>query len=115
MILRDEGAPQWIIDLIDGLYSARRILPSLAHRSEYQDAALLDVGGWTDSAVGQRTAMPRLYSDAKLIMQARRKSSLIVAARIALRTHTETEGSTVFPSWDSVSTTIQHFNWWIAG
>ena len=102
LILRDAGAPQWLIDEIDGLYSARRILPPLAHRSEFQDAALLDVGGWNDSAVGQRTAMPMLYSHAKLIMQARRKSSLIVAARIALRAHTEAQEPSVFPSWDDL-------------
>ena len=44
----------------------------------------LEVGGWVDSADKARSAMPRLYSEAKMIRQHKLKGELTQMARQAL-------------------------------
>ena len=71
------------MDAIEGLYSFRRILPTLAHKSEFDTTERLDVGGWTDAKDKSRASMPSLYSAANLHMQNTRKSEAIYMARSA--------------------------------
>ncbi len=72
LLLRGMGIPQEVIDEITGLYALRRIVPTLAHVSELSEVALLGIGGWVDSKDQSRMAMPFRYSEANMIMQAKR-------------------------------------------
>ena len=83
LLLRSLGTPPSALDAIEGLYSFRRILPTLAHKSEFDTTERLDVGGWTDAKDKTRASMPNLYSAAKLHMQNTRKSETIYMARSA--------------------------------
>ena len=68
-LLRSRGVTTAELDEVDGLYSARRVLPSLAHASSFNTLERLDVGGWLDPTESRRVAMPQLFSEAKLSVQ----------------------------------------------
>ena len=102
LMLRDAGVPQAALDQIEGLYSFRRVLPTCAHREGYGAEALLDVGGWTDPDKKVRIAMPLLYSEAKLTMQAVRKDHLIKQATRALLESWTSSSSSSSPSWEDL-------------
>ena len=99
VLLRALGVSEEIIAQTDMLYCFRRLFPTLAHRSDFQDMELLDVCGWNDKEAKERHAMPRLYSAAKLEMQFRRKAELVAASRLAIRDSFLAKGPTA-PSWD---------------
>ena len=84
LLLRAYGASQEAIDQLFGLYAFRRILPTLAHKSDFSTEERLDVGGWTDSASKTRLAMPTLYSAAKLYQHSALKSELVMLSTKAL-------------------------------
>ena len=80
LALRAAGVSQEVIDLIEGLYSFRRILPTLAHRASFNVSERIDVGAWISKEEKTEAAMPQLYSEAKLTMQSLRKSELVYLA-----------------------------------
>ena len=102
LLLRSKGAPQDLLDAIDGLYSCRRIEPTLAQRSTYSVPESLEVGGWVDSADKARSAMPRLYSEAKMYMQFQLKGELVDLARRALAIAFDDEKLSSHPSWEDL-------------
>ena len=65
MLLKARGVSDEVLAATDMLYCFRRLFPSLAHRSGFNEPELLDVGGWNDPAAKQRNAMPRLYRKRK--------------------------------------------------
>ena len=80
LALRAAGVLQEIIDMLEGLYSFRRVLPTLAHRAAFNVSERLDVGAWVSKEEKAEAAMPQLYSEAKLTMQALKKAELIFLA-----------------------------------
>ena len=62
------------IDAIKGVYSARHILPTFAEVANLNPSDSLDVGGWSSRAAAPDTAMPNLYSAARLWKMASVKS-----------------------------------------
>ena len=98
VLLRSLGCPQSAADAIEGLYSFRRVLPTLAHKSEFYTTERLDVGGWTDAKEKGRATMPNLNSAATLHMQNNRKSELIFMAR---ETHAQFFDSEIAGSYNS--------------
>ena len=76
-----------MVDQIEGLYSARRVLPTLADASFYSDVEKLDIGGWFSKDASSRSAMPHRYSSARLFVQATLKKNLVVAAGKAFQAH----------------------------
>ena len=73
LYLRSMGVPQEELDLISGLYSARRVWPSWADYLEATPEVRLDIGGWCDQAASTRVSMPNLYSEARLLTQEKTK------------------------------------------
>ena len=65
------------IDAIEGVYSARHILPTFAEVANLNPSDRLDVGGWSSRAAAQDTAMPNLYSAARLWKMASIKERVI--------------------------------------
>ena len=45
-ILRAEGVEEMLWSQVEGLYSARRVLPTLADVSRYDPDERLDIGSW---------------------------------------------------------------------
>ena len=101
VLLRSLGISEDIIAATDVLYCFRRLFPTLAHRSSFEDQEALDVGGWNDPVAKQRNAMPRLYSSAKLEMQYRRKAELVSTARLAIRNSFLAKGPSA-PTWEQL-------------
>ena len=70
--------PKAALEFLEGRYSSRRILPTLAHKSGFDITEQLDGGGWTDAKDTARGAMPDLCSSAKLHMANQRIAELVV-------------------------------------
>ena len=103
LMLRAYGASQEAIDELFGLYAFRRILPTLAHQSNFSTEERLDVGGWTDPAAKTRIDMPALYSSAHSFRQISLKSELVEMATSALALfHTSSKETTINPSWETI-------------
>ena len=101
LMLRVYGATQEAIDELFGLYAFRRILPTLAHQSNFTTEERLDVGGWIDPAAKTRVAMPALYSSAHSFGQIALKSELVELANSALTMfHESSDDKPLNPSWD---------------
>ena len=110
LYLKAMGVSQEDIDGITGLYSGRRVLPSVADYAQKPPEFRLDVGGWTDTNTNSRLSMPNLYSNARLNTQARRKKELLVMINLAYgkfchATHAsnlkpEMSPEYISPSWD---------------
>ena len=75
------GVPPETAAQLKGLYAARRVLPTLAHRMGFTEPERLDVGAWSNPNL----AMPQRYSEAKLDQQADLRTELITVASCALR------------------------------
>jgi hypothetical protein len=80
IILEAIGVPNINRQQLGGLYSARRVLPTLAHRMKFSDGERLDVGGWSKSSL----SMPQRYSEAKSDEQADLRTELVKMASHAL-------------------------------
>jgi len=80
-ILTAVGIPEDNQKQLRGLYAARRVLPTLAHRLKFSKGERLDVGSWSDPAL----KMPQTYSEAGLDEQADLREELVLAASNALR------------------------------
>ena len=78
--------PDELVRIIEGLYSGRRVLPTLADAASYGDVEKLDTGGWFDKNAASRSAMPHRYSSARLFVQASLKHSLVQSAAVAFQT-----------------------------
>ena len=102
LVLRSAGAADNEVSEIDGLYSLRRVLPSLAHVAAFNESERLDVGAWTNPGEKAALSMPQLYSDQKLRMQAVHKAELISLAIVALQ-NTVQSTPDVSPPWDSIA------------
>ena len=102
LYLRSFGLSVTEFDLISGLYSARRVLPSIADCSQKPPEFRLDIGGWQDKHTGTRTAMPNLYSAARVQTQVARKRELLITANLAMNNYINMEGATIHPSWEEL-------------
>ena len=103
LMLRVYGASQEAIDMLFGLYAFRRILPTLAHQSNFSTEERLDVGGWTDPASKTRIAMPALYYSAHSFRQISLKTELVAMPNKALSTfHMSADDKPLNPSWDHI-------------
>ena len=67
--LHTMGMKSEVLELIKGLYSGRRVLPTLADKSQYSDSHRLLIGGWSDAQARSYSAMPNLYSAARADLQ----------------------------------------------
>ena len=83
LLLRSQGLPIEELDQITGLYSGRRVQPTIADYCQKPAELRLDVGGWSDKASSDRVAMPNLYSGARLQTQVNRKREMLITANIA--------------------------------
>ena len=102
MVIRAAGVPEWVGDEISGLYCARRVLPSVADISKADPQTKLDIGGWQDKALQSRLAMPHLYSEARLNVQANCKRELITLTCLAMINTFNDDLASSFPSWQEV-------------
>ena len=75
------GIPEENRRQVVGLYSARRILPTLAHRMKLGEGETLDVGGWSKSSLN----ICQRYSEAKADEQACLRTELVLVASRALK------------------------------
>ena len=82
-ILLAVGVPAENIQQLKGLYAARRVLPTLAHRAKFSEPERIDVGGWS---AGGRLAIAQRYSEAKCDEQADLRSELVLLASQSLCT-----------------------------
>ena len=80
-ILLAVGVPEENTKQLRGLYAARRVLPTLAHRLKFSKGERLDVGSWSDPGL----KMPQTYSEAGLDEQADLREELVLSASNALR------------------------------
>jgi len=81
-ILHSVGVPEVVGAQLKGFYSARRVLPTLAHRLKFSAGERLDVGGWSE---GQKAlAMPQRYSEAKLDEQSSVRGELVKISACAV-------------------------------
>ena len=81
------GVPERCQKQLKGLYAARRVLPTLAHRLKFGKGERLDVGAWADPGL----KMPQTYSEAGLDEQADLRGELIAIASSALESLIEAE------------------------
>ena len=100
LFLRSFGVPIEEIDEISGLYSGRRVLPTVADFAQEPPEFRLDVGGWSDKNSATRSAMPNLYSAARLQTQVARKRELLVTANLAFGNYMKSDGTCLHPTWD---------------
>ena len=82
-VFRSNGFPEELLQQLEGLYSARRVQPTLADLAQYDPVEKLDMDGWYNREVAARSAMPHRYSSARLYVQASLKHNLVRSARIA--------------------------------
>ena len=106
LFLKSYGVPQEELDLISGLYSGRRVQPTVADLSQESPEFRVDIGGWTDQAAKSRVAMPNLYSAGRLYTQAERKRKMLLTANLAYGKFVRDEidiyselGTVVYPEW----------------
>ena len=82
---RSFGVPDALLDQIDGLYSARRVLPTLADVAQYDAPEKLDIGAWYHRETVAASAMPHRYSAARLFVQVSLKHNFIQSAAVAFQ------------------------------
>ena len=107
LLLKVRGVPPEAADALEGLYSFRRVFPMLAHVMEQSPEKRLELGGWVDSNAKSRLAMPIRYSDAKLLMQERTKTEVVVTAQHAVQQLVEAggpEANMVDIRWETIFT-----------
>ena len=101
LYLRSQGLPIDELDHITGLYSGRRVQPTIADFSQKPVEFRLDIGDWADKSARDRVAMPNLYSAARLHTQVNRKKEMLVTANLALSNYmANEENPSIHPSWD---------------
>ena len=105
LFVRSVGFDLSTVDAVDGLYSLRRVLPSLADFSDLSASARLDVGGWANKEAESQLAMPNLYSAVRLRNMAKHKAGVVWAASTAIKKAAKRAASDAL-SWDEV------FNFW---
>ena len=91
-----------MLGLITGLYSGRRMLPTLADKSQYSDTHRLLVGGWSDAQARSYSAMPNLYSAARADLQHDLKNELVRLAATSIQAALAKTDSFVNLSWREV-------------
>ena len=64
ILLRLGSSKQQLLE-IEGLYSARRVRPTVADAIAMDSPRRIDVGGWADKESKARMSMPNRYSDAR--------------------------------------------------
>jgi len=91
---------------IDGLYSARRLLPSLvAPFAELSTAERVELGGWVDTSAQRQMAMPSTYSESHLAASSRVKSRILSLASEAMDS-SKPEEDKRYPSWEDLLTKL---------
>ena len=83
VILDKIGVPKSIQAQLAGFYSARRLMPTIAHRAKFSTGERLDVGGWA-SPKSQALAMPQRYSEARMDEQCAMRSEILKMSSEAL-------------------------------
>ena len=102
LYLRSQGLPIEELDQITGLYSGRRVQPTVADYCQKPVEFRLDIGDWSDKSSRDRVAMPNLYSAARLHTQVSRKREMLSTANLAFATYLTEDGSQPHPSWDDL-------------
>ena len=83
--LRKWRVSEELIQTIQGLYAARRTLPTIGDLVRLTPEQRLDLGDWVDQQAQQRVAMPNRYSSGRMVVMAETKQAVIKAARKALQ------------------------------
>ena len=107
------GAEQNDIDITEGLYAPRHVLPSIGDALNIDEKKWLPLGAWA-SKEKSKLAMPNLYSSAKLWREARDKHRLIMACDAALIVY-ETQHQGAQPmSWEPLYSALPSFKFTLA-